>query len=120
MARNLGITNQELVDAYVKFKLSKTKVAKHFDMTLVNLHTRLRKNKELRAAFDIAEEVRLDLAEENLSKLVKKSDLKAIKYILDRKGRVRGYGEKVEVIDKDRKKFSSVKITNDGEVLELK
>ena len=52
----------------------------------------------MRAELDrqkVVEEERLDKAEAKLDELVQDGDVQAVKFYLDRKGRSRGYGEKV-------------------------
>lgn len=114
-------TNKQALEAYVEANFNKAETARRLNITHVNFHQCIRRDPDLKKILEEAEELRLDMAEGVLNDLAKLGDVRAVKYLLDRKGRDRGYGEKVEVLsDENARKFSSVKITDHGKVIELK
>ena len=113
-------TNKQALNIYVESNFNKSETARKLNMTHVNFHQCIRRDPNLKKILEEAEELRLDVAEGVLNKLVTDNNIHAVRYLLDRKGRKRGYGEKVEVVGDDAKKFSELKITDNGKVIELK
>ena len=114
-------TNKQALELYVETNFNKAETARRLNITHVNFHQCIRRDPNLKKILQEAEELRLDMAEGVLNDLTMKGDIKAVKYLLDRKERERGYGEKLEVLsDESTRKFSTLKITDHGKVIELK
>jgi len=94
-ASSLQTRNEALVVFRSKhFNVGKTCEA--MGITRTTWHTWLEKFPEFKQSVSDSLESRLDQAEESLDTAVKMLDVPAIKYILDKKGGSRGYGEKTE------------------------
>lgn len=89
-----------------------TTIAKRLQVSRTGLYKFLDRNPELKSLIEDEKEFLLDVAESKLFEKVINGDLSAIKYLLDNKGRGRGYGQqqyqdKTEQTDifKDADKF---------------
>lgn len=112
---------KDAIKFYIETNFSKKLTSQKLGINHITLHRALKGDPEFQKLFNEAEELRLDMAEEALNNLAAQEDMRAVKFLLDRKGRSRGYGEKVEVVnDENNRKFSSVKITDNGKIIELK
>ena len=73
------------------------KAAKKLNVTQAAVSNRIKKRETLKVILDEIIESHLDVAECKLIGLIKKSDLAAIRYYLDNKGKSRGYSKVHEV-----------------------
>lgn len=113
-------TNKQIIEVYIKCNFNKVKLAEALDLGYSMLNKRITTDPKLKAMFEEAEEMRIDMAEGVLNELVQFRDVKAVKFFLERKARKRGYGQKIE-IDKGEgdRKFSTVKIVDGDKIIEL-
>jgi hypothetical protein len=112
------VTNNDIVDLYIKNGYNLSEVARKVKMCPMAMHARKKHDTKLAELLKEAEELRLDIAESVLDKLVISENMNAVKFYLDRKGKERGFGEKVEVITGE-KKFAKIKFTEEGKTIEL-
>jgi len=90
-------SNEELIQAFVANDFNASAAAKSLGMTRQNFYY-LRDNRPVLAKMiEFAKEQRLEVAESELFKHVKKGNLDAIKFLLDRLGGNLGYGNKTNV-----------------------
>ncbi len=114
-------TNRQIVNFYIENNFNKCKAAAAMGMSAVNLFRLINEREGLKDMMTEVEEQRIDMAEAKLQELISFGDFRAVKFFLDRKGRKRGYGQKVEIIkDEGDRKFSVVKIIDGEKVIELK
>jgi predicted transcriptional regulator len=114
-------TNKQICAAFIKNKCRKTEAAAELGMTLNNLIQVIKTKEGLKEMIEEIEESRLDIAEDMLQKLIEQGVPKAVTFFLERKGRKRGYGKKIEIArEEGERKFSSVKIVDGERVIELK
>ena len=81
-----------IADSMIKdYNLSQTEVAKKLGITRQAIAKRIKNSAKLQRARVTAVESNLDLAESELIKNIKLSNLKAVFYYLNNKGQARGY-----------------------------
>ena len=89
---------EEVVTAIAKGLGIKTTIAKDLDISRTTLDAWILADEVIASAFDDAQEIPLDAAEHQLIVQVRAGDIKAIKYLLDAKGKSRGYGADRKVV----------------------
>lgn len=115
-------SNKQLLATYIKSNFNKMEMARTLGMSHQNIYVLMKSRPELKRMMEEAEDMRIDVAENQLYDLIEKQkNLKAIKFFLETKGRKRGYGQRIEVSNEGgEKKYSSAKIVNGETVIELK
>ena len=88
-----GRPESEIIDAIAKGLGIKTAIAKRLGCARHTLNRWIKDHPSIAAAFSEAEDILLDTAEHKLVEQVLSGDIKAIKYLLDTKGKSRGYGQ---------------------------
>ena len=94
----LNSRREEVVEAIAKGLGIKTTIANTLGISRNTLTAWIAKDEEIAAAFDDAQDILLDAAEHQLIVQVRAGDVKAIKYLLDAKGKSRGYGADKKVV----------------------
>ena len=93
-ARAFGAsTEAEVIEAIAQGLGIKTSIAKRLGVGRSTIDKWIEASPTIAAAFDNALELLLDTAEHKLIEQVLGGDLKAIRYLLDTKGKARGYGQ---------------------------
>ena len=90
----LTITNAS--KALVTYRGNLTDAATALDCSRTALYKFMDKHPILHEVREEAAEVLLDIAESHLTNAVEKGDLKSVRYLLDRKGKDRGYTTREE------------------------
>lgn len=112
-------STKQIVAAYIKNNFEKKATAIFLEVPYNWLCKKMENDEDLKEAIESAQEMRLDVAETKLDFLVNVGYFPAIKFLLDRKGRKRGYGEKIEIDDKSKKQFTGFKIIDGEKIAEL-
>lgn len=93
-ARTFGsLSEDQVLDAIAQGLGIKTSIAKRLGISRALLDRWIKENPTVAAAFDEAVEILIDTAEHKLMEQVLGGDMRAIKYLLDTKGKTRGYGQ---------------------------
>lgn len=91
-------TNDQVITFYKAANYNKSKTADLMKINRSTLHRHyINTSEHLRDMMKDAEESRLDFAEQILNELVTDKNFYAIKFILETKGRERGYGAKIAI-----------------------
>ena len=99
MARKKNITSKQIINALYKNGGFYTYAARQLGISRQAIYKRINNNPQIAEVYEDACEETLDLMENELIKLGKKGDLKAIIFYLKTKGKKRGYTEKAELVD---------------------
>ena len=99
MARKKQITNKQLIKALHQCGGLYSQAARQLGISRQAINYRIKKDDEIAEVYEDACEETLDLMENELIKLGKKGDLKAIIFYLKMKGKKRGYTEKAEAVN---------------------
>ncbi len=91
------ITEKALIAALRKWGGIQTLAARELGTTRQNVHSRIKNSARLQEVVAEVEEETLDLGEGHIVKGVRKGDKDLVKYYLDRKGKMRGYGPRSDV-----------------------
>lgn len=99
------LDRKEIIDAIKKYHGKVAFVAQSLSVSTATIYNYVNKYSTVKAALDDAQnnwdEGLLDTAESKLQKAVNNGDVWAIRYILNTKGKKRGYGEKNNAVDLD-------------------
>lgn len=112
----LEARRDEVLDAIGRGMGIKTTIARKLKINRDTLTRWIEQDEEIRAAFEDAVEILLDTAEHKLIENMLAGDMKAIRYLLETKGKSRGYGQpkRLEVLtaqmssDERRARFERV------------
>jgi hypothetical protein len=88
-----GRSEDDVIEAIFQGMGIKTAIAKKLGCGRSTLDALIRSNPRISEAYTEALDHLLDAAEHKLVEQVLKGDMKAIRYLLDTKGRARGYGQ---------------------------
>ena len=94
------ISDNVIMETYKNSNFNKSETAITLGMSRSTLNIRINDSAELQDMIIDAREEVLDIAESGLLMHVKKGNLNAIKFLLERQGRTRGYGMNVEINNK--------------------
>lgn len=90
-------SNEQVIKVYKAAGFHKGKTAKALGISRSSLYRLLTTREELAKMVHDAEEEKLDNAEKVLGELVEDKNFQAVKFILETKGRKRGYGSSLEL-----------------------
>ena len=96
MANPSNIPESKIVGALRKWGGVKALAAKELNTSRQNIQVRVNNSPRLQQEIADIDEENLDIGEGHLVKLLRKGDKDIVKYFLDRKGKKRGYGTKIE------------------------
>ena len=99
MARKKQITNKQLIKALYKCGGLYSHAARQLGISRQAIYNRIHNDPQIGEVYEDACEEMLDLMENELIKLGKKGNLKAIVFYLKTKGKKRGYTEKAEIVN---------------------
>lgn len=94
------ISDTVIMETYKAANFNKSETARTLGMSRSTLNIRINDSVELQDMLIDAREEVLDIAESGLLAHVRKGNLNAIKFLLERQGRTRGYGMNVEINNK--------------------
>lgn len=93
-------SNEEIADVFIKKGCDLGATAKYLRVSRASLKKLAESSKDLMEMLTDANESMIDQIECKAFKKALKGDINAMKFVLDRKARHRGWGEKVEVSTK--------------------
>lgn len=78
-------------------------IARRLGVSWATARSYINKWEDVKELYDVENERLLDLAEETIVKSIKKGDTQDAKWLLSRKGKVRGYGDNVDITSGNEK-----------------
>lgn len=97
MGNQSGIPEAKIIGALRKWGGIKALAAKELKTTRQNINGRVNRSPKIQEALSEIEEENLDIGEGHLIKALRNGDKDTVRYYLDRKGKKRGYGNRVDV-----------------------
>jgi len=97
MARTQQYTDKRIIEAITQAKGSVHLAAKLINCDPTTIYNRIKENKDVAAARELADDQIDDTAELMLHKLILEGNLGAITFRLSRKAKDRGYGDTLEL-----------------------
>lgn len=93
------VTDLQIARALIKHQGKIGAVAEELNVTTQTVRKRMKQNPRIQARFDDAEEKLLDKAIDVLNEKLDAGNFKAAQYVLDNRGKNRGYGSKQKEIE---------------------
>lgn len=93
----MAYSDKQIIEAIEKTGGNQAAAARALECSRNTIRNRINTSEKVKEAYDSVNEANLDKAENTLLELVQAGDFRAVKFYLRTKGRMRGYGDRMDI-----------------------